>query len=303
MNSPSRSDKSSMISVSRSTKLIPGVISLLVVIVILLIIWFVMSGISDNRNRNTNETDSSIKIITKMPTLNGNIKSIPPPDINVTTQAGNQVIISDFQSFLTEWNKKMNWSFSTRQIEDYNRTLMNGLLKKYQKTPGYLTLDIPDMKSFCLEVGSAISLTKNQSETFATAADEDLRRAKIEFDKPILIDGLSIDKCSFNIERGTQKQFNISYWSYEYIADNGTGTLHFTSTQTPLNLVFSPSEFTMKSGKDYPASITITANLSIASGLYQFEILIDGKHTGEVYCKEGGPVSGYGQRMINVTVS
>ncbi|HSA37683.1 MAG TPA: hypothetical protein P5013_02185 [Methanoregula sp.] len=235
--------------------------------------------------------------------MNINIKPIPPPDINMTTQAGNQVIISDFQSFLTEWNKKMNWSFSTRQIVDYNRTLMNGLLKKYQKTPGYLSLDIPDIKSFCREVGAAISLTKNQSETFATAADEDLRRAKMEFEKPILIDGLSIDNCSFNIDRGTLKQFNISYWSYEYSSDKSPGTLHFTSTQTPLNLVFSPSEFTMKSGKDYSASVTITANLSLSSGLYQFEILIDGKHTGEVYCKEGGPVSGFGQRMINVTVS
>jgi len=35
------------------------------------------------------------------------------------------------------------------------------------------------MKSFCLEVGDAIGLSKNQSEAFAIAADDDLRRAKI----------------------------------------------------------------------------------------------------------------------------
>jgi len=284
-------------------KSLPFIMSLLVVIIVLIFLLFIIFGISNNQSKTVNGTVSNINTITRMPSMNINIKPIPPPDINMTTQAGNQVIISDFQSFLTEWNKKMNWSFSTRQIVDYNRTLMNGLLKKYQKTPGYLSLDIPDIKSFCREVGAAISLTKNQSETFATAADEDLRRAKMEFEKPILIDGLSIDNCSFNIDRGTLKQFNISYWSYEYSSDKSPGTLHFTSTQTPLNLVFSPSEFTMKSGKDYSASVTITANLSLSSGLYQFEILIDGKHTGEVYCKEGGPVSGFGQRMINVTVS
>ncbi|MCK9591685.1 MAG: hypothetical protein M0Q91_06725 [Methanoregula sp.] len=62
----------------------------------------------------------------------------------------------------------------------------NGILKKYKKYPDYPTLDIPDLKPFCLEVGDAIGLSKNQSEAFAIAADNDLRRAKIEFNQPPL---------------------------------------------------------------------------------------------------------------------
>jgi len=122
--------------------------------------------------------------------LSNLIKFIPPstPDTSFSSSSSeNQVYISDFQSFLVEWNGKMNWSFSTQQIEMYNLTLENGLLKKYQTIPGYLTLDITDMKSFCLEVGDALGLTSRQSERFASAADFDLRKAKISSHSPVLL--------------------------------------------------------------------------------------------------------------------
>ena len=61
------------------------------------------------------------------------------------------------------------------------KTECSGNIKEF---PDYPTLDIPDIKTFCLEVGDAIGLSKNQSEAFAIAADEDLRRAKIDFNRP-----------------------------------------------------------------------------------------------------------------------
>ena len=81
----------------------------------------------------------------------------------------------------------MDWRISPRQIENYSRMLEDGVLKKYKKFPDYPTLDIPDMKPFCLEVGDAIGLSKNQSEAFVIAADDDLKRAKITNNPPLPI--------------------------------------------------------------------------------------------------------------------
>ena len=108
----------------------------------------------------------------------------PDPNSTSYVPVGNQFYITDFPQFLAKWNDKMHWGYSAQQIEIYSRTLEDGVLKKYKKFPDYPTLDIPDMKSFCLEVGDAIGLSKNQSEAFAITADDDLRRAKIEFNKP-----------------------------------------------------------------------------------------------------------------------
>jgi hypothetical protein len=96
-------------------------------------------------------------------------------------KSGNQVTLYDITGFLKEWNEKMNWGYSDGQIEQYNRSLRNGLLKKYPEKPEYFSFNIPDMKTFCLEVGDVIGLTKNQSEQFATAADEDLKQGKLAF--------------------------------------------------------------------------------------------------------------------------
>jgi hypothetical protein len=116
-------------------------------------------------------------------------KPFPTLDPNATpyVPGGNQFYITDFPQFLVKWNEKMHWVFSPRQIENYSRTLEDGVLRKYKKFPDYPTLDIPDMKPFCLEVGDAIGLSKNQSEAFATAADDDLRRAKITSNPPLAV--------------------------------------------------------------------------------------------------------------------
>ncbi len=79
----------------------------------------------------------------------------------------------------------MQWGFSQEQIENYSRTLEDGMLKKYKISPDYPTLNIPDMKPFCLEVGDAIGLSKNQSEVFATAADDELKKDKITSNPPL----------------------------------------------------------------------------------------------------------------------
>lgn len=102
------------------------------------------------------------------------------PDSNSTpyVPGGNQFYITDFPQFLAKWNDKMHWGYSPQQINNYSRLLEDGVLKKYKEFPDYPTLDIPDIRTFCLEVGDAIGLSKNQSEAFAIAADDDLRRAK-----------------------------------------------------------------------------------------------------------------------------
>ena len=108
-------------------------------------------------------------------------KPFPPSDPNATpyVPGGNQISISDFPRFLAKWNDKMHWGFSPEQIENYSRKLEDGVLKKYKTNPNYPSLEVPDLKPFCLEVGDAIGLTKNQSEVFATAANDELSRAKI----------------------------------------------------------------------------------------------------------------------------
>jgi hypothetical protein len=100
------------------------------------------------------------------------------------TRRGNQVLIVDFHDFLGKWNEKLHWGFSPGQIEQFNQSLVNGLLKKYQERADYLTYDIPDIKPFCLEIGDAIGLTREQSDAFAVAADEDLRKSKADSHLP-----------------------------------------------------------------------------------------------------------------------
>lgn len=112
---------------------------------------------------------------------------ISDPNSTPYVSMGNQFYITDFPQFLAEWNNKMHWGYSPQQIENYSRTLEDGVLKKYKKNPDYPTLDIPDMKPFCLEVGDAIGLSKKQSEAFAIADDDDLRRAKILSNPPLTV--------------------------------------------------------------------------------------------------------------------
>ncbi len=109
---------------------------------------------------------------------------IPDPHSMPNLPAGNQVGLSDIQSFLTEWNEKMHWGFSTSKIKSLSKILEDDALKKYKISQESSYLMIPDMKPFCFEVGDAISLTKNQSEEFAIAANDALRRAKITSNHP-----------------------------------------------------------------------------------------------------------------------
>lgn len=116
-------------------------------------------------------------------------KPFPTPDPNATpyVPGGNQISISDFPRFLAKWNDKMHWGFSPEQIENFSHSLENGVLKKYKTNPIYPSLEIPDLKPFCLEVGDAIGLSKNQSEVFAVAADDELRRDKTTSNPPLTL--------------------------------------------------------------------------------------------------------------------
>lgn len=275
---------------------------LVIALILSIVVAIVTSGCigeqksSDTGNSSYNFTVQSTKVIQK--------KSIPLPDPlgTMPSYSRNQVIIVDFQKFLTDWNERMHWGFSAQQIEDYNRTLKSGLLMKYQKGPGYkggFDWDIPDIKTFSLELGDEIGLTKNQTEMFAAAADVYYREGKLAANKSPAIDILSIDNCSLQIERGKQKQINITY---QYTAWVSPGTVRFTSTQTPLTLAFNPPEFMVKPYTEYQAIATIAANPSLEPGLYQFGITINGKNMSEVHCRDSDSDKGDGQRIINVTV-
>ena len=124
-------------------------------------------------------------------------------------------------------------------------------------------------------------------------------RAKITSNPPPAIDILSIDYCSITIERGQQKQLDISYF---YAADISPGVVHYTSTQTPLNLIFDPPSFTVKPYTGFHSVITIIASPSLAPGSYPLGIMVDGRRISELRCMAGGPAVDYGKRMINVTV-
>ncbi|HSA38587.1 MAG TPA: hypothetical protein P5013_06835 [Methanoregula sp.] len=116
-------------------------------------------------------------------------KPFPTLDPHATpyVPGGNQFYITDFPQFLAKWNDKMHWGLSPRQIENYSRTLEDGMLNKYKISPDYRTLNVPNMKPFCLEVGDAIGLSKNQSEVFAVAADDELRRDKTTSNPPLTL--------------------------------------------------------------------------------------------------------------------
>jgi hypothetical protein len=136
----------------------------------------------------SNDTAVADKGTESHPKINeGEVADFSKNTIKSPTLRGNQVLIVDFHGFLMKWNEKLHWGFSSQQIEQYNQSLVDGLLKKYQERPDYLTYDIPDIKPFSLEIGDAIGLTKKQSVTFATAADEDLRQAKITSNPPLTI--------------------------------------------------------------------------------------------------------------------
>ncbi|NMB78558.1 MAG: PKD domain-containing protein, partial [Methanomicrobiales archaeon] len=104
---------------------------------------------------------------------------------NAKKTSGNQVIIQDLEDFLNRWNKKLNWGFSSEKISYFNRTLSESLIKKYPIDFGEQSLDIPDMATFCLEIGDAIGLSKEQSQEFAVAADDELMNSKLAFDTPL----------------------------------------------------------------------------------------------------------------------
>ena len=140
---------------------------------IVMICLLLTTGCTSQPSAVDNTTPVILSTDPRQPTL------IPDPNSTHYVLRGNQFYITDFSQFLAKWNDKMKWGYAPQQIENYSRMLEDGVLKKYKKFPDYPTLDIPDIKSFCLEVGDAIGLSKDQSEAFAIAADDDLRRAKI----------------------------------------------------------------------------------------------------------------------------
>jgi hypothetical protein len=217
------------------------------------------------------------------------------------SRPGNQLYLDDIQKFLTDWNKLMDWGFSAEQIADFNRSLRNDYLKKYDKTGRSLSYNIPDMKTFCLELGDEIGLTKDQSEFFAASADDYYSRGKMTFHGAVPTRHfISFDHCNIRIERGKQAQINMTY---KVAWDDPPATVRFNATQTPLTLVYSPSEISpVKPFHDYQAVTIITANSSLKPGRYQFRPSVEGKEWNELDCMDSDPYTGVHQNIVYVTV-
>jgi hypothetical protein len=155
--------------------MIPSRVPLALVLVMVAVLLAAgCAGQQDVRQNTATVRTTPVSVITALTTP-------PGPSITFPSPTGNQVYLDNVTEFLGKWNGKMHWGFSSRQLESFNSSLQTTVLEKYRLRPGSLTLNIPDIKTFCLEVGDAIGLSKNQSEEFANAADKDLKEAKIDF--------------------------------------------------------------------------------------------------------------------------
>jgi hypothetical protein len=280
-----------------------NIISMIALITLITVLLFI-SGCTEEQKtmENKNSPDNQTRQFTK----NVQKTFIPTPSSPGTTpsRSGNQLYLEDIQDFLTDWNEWMDWGFSAQQIADFNRSLTSGILKKYQINSGYkkdtIAWDIPDMKLFCLELGNEIGLSKDQSEIFATNADDYYARGKISFEGGVPTKHFfSMDNCSVTIERGKQKQINLTY---TLKADVTPTIVRFNSTQTPLTLAFYPSELTVKPFHKYQAVIIINTSPSLEPGRYQFRPSIEGKDWADMYCMDSDPYTGVNQNIIYVTV-
>lgn len=88
---------------------------------------------------------------------------------SATWYPGNyQIWITDsIGECITSWNERMHWGFTPLQIEELSRELNSTLLPHYRdpQYPGFLT--VPNQTKFYREVGVALGLSQEQSETFA----------------------------------------------------------------------------------------------------------------------------------------
>ena len=207
----------------------------------------------------------------------------------VTTKPGNQMYISDIEDFLSEWNGYMEWGFSSEEIAGLNKSLRSGFLKKFEpdRQPRSIAnhYNIPDMYTFCLELGGEIGLTRDQSEVFARKADGYYSRGKIAYEGGVPTKHfLTFDHCAFTLVRGQASQINMTY-TYEY--PDPPETIRFNKTGTPLELTFSPTGVSrIKSFHEYPASVRVTADPSLQPGQYQFRVTIDGVYWTEMHCRD-----------------
>jgi hypothetical protein len=117
---------------------------------------------------------------------------------------------------------------------------------------------------------------------------------------PYSLDYLSTDNCSIRIESGEKKQLNISY---QYYFDRGPGKINLSTAPTPLNITFTPSDFIVKHGIEFPVVFTISAGSYVSPGEYPLEFLINGNTRPQVIkCRGTNTYSRIGMPFINVTV-
>ncbi len=74
--------------------------------------------------------------------------------------------------------------------------------------------------------------------------------------RPFVLDTLSTDNCSVRMRQGEKKQLNLSYVYYQ---DRGLGKINITTSQTPVIITITPSDFIVKHGIEFPFILTISA--------------------------------------------
>lgn len=100
------------------------------------------------------------------------LKNRPPEDETIW-------ISDNIAEFLQRWNEKLEWGFTSQQINDKVLTMNESVLSKYRKpeSPGYFT--VPNRTVFYLEVGEALGLTRTQSEVFAQSVNADFAQSRM----------------------------------------------------------------------------------------------------------------------------
>ena len=118
--------------------------------------------------------------------------------------------------------------------------------------------------------------------------------------RPFVLDTLSTDNCSIIMNHGEKKQLNLSYVYYQ---DRGLGKINITTSQTPVNITITPSDFIVKHGIEFPFVLTISAGAYVPPKEYPVDILINGdKLPWGIHCRNIDAYQGTQVPSINMTI-
>ena len=94
-----------------------------------------------------------------------------------------------------------------------------------------------------------------------------------QFGGPMTYDVLSSKNCSVQMKRGETKIFSFTF---QHNVDEGIGEITFAPSFTPLNVTITPSHFIAKPSVEFPFTVAVSANQTVAPGNYPFIITVNG---------------------------